>query len=279
MSRVADEYSLCHELTADSAKQLHYAEKCFSEFLSREAALSDFNDRTVNQFILWMIAAGYAIETIRSRRRMVLTLWRYLADQSLVAPHKIIRPVAPSTEITRAWTKPQIKAILAECASVGGVFRDFPGIERRVYLTAFCRTAYEAGFRRSDVLRIRRSWIQQSGRIVMVQSKTGRPHLAKIRPATITLIDKIGTAGRETVFGGVVCKRYLGQLLDGIFTRAGIPEGSLKWFRRSGATHVEIKHPGAGWKYLGHTSPRIAEVSYLDKVQIGEEPLIPPELD
>jgi integrase len=276
---VAEDYSLCHDLSAGAIEQLDYAMRCFAKYLEKQPGPDDFNDRTVNKFILWMAAQKYAIETIRSRRRMILTLWRYLAEQGSVAPHKKIRPVAPSTELTRAWTKPQIKAILAECALIEGCFRDFPAINRSVYLTAFFRTAYEAGFRRSDVLRIRRVWIQSSGRIVLVQSKTGRPHLAKIRPATIALIDQIDMTGRDTVFGGVVCNRYLGQLLESIFTRAGIPEGSLKWFRRSGATHVEIKHPGAGWKYLGHTTPRVAEVSYLDKMQIGEEPLMPPELE
>jgi hypothetical protein len=128
------------------------------------------------------------------------------------------------------------------------------------------------------VLRIRYSWIQKSGLIALVQSKTGRPHLVRLRQPTIDLIGQIDRTGRETVFGGLVGNRYLSHLLDKVFTRAGIPEGSLKWFRRSGATHVEIDHPGAGWKFLGHTTPRVAEQSYLDKLQIGEDPLAPPEI-
>ena len=111
-----------------------------------------------------------------------------------------------------------------------------------------------------------------------MQSKTGRVHLARIRPETMTAIDQMGTAGRETVFG-VACPRPISRLLGEVFRSAGVTDGSLKWLRRSAATHVEMTQPGAAWKFLGHTTPRMAEKSYIDPLQVGKSPLIPPKLE
>ena len=171
-----------------------------------------------------------------------------------------------------------MQAILAACGRLCGTFRTVP-IQRRLFATAFCLVAYETGYRLGDVLRIRRPQIQPSGLIALVQGKTGRVHLARIRPETLAAIDEMGTVGRQTVFGGVVCNRRLSRLLGEVFKSAGITDGSLKWLRRSGATHVEMANPGAGWKFLGHTTPRMAEQSYLDPLQVGKSPLIPPKID
>lgn len=279
MHDLVERYALCREIRQGSIDQLHYAVESLEKFLGRTLELSDLTDRTVNRFILWLANEGFAVDTIRSRRRAILTIWKSAAEDGLCEMPRKIRGVSPAVSVPRAWTAEQIAAIVSQCDRLRGCFRSSPSVSRGLFAKAFCLTAYETGFRRSDLLRIRRPQIQDSGLIVLVQSKTGRPHLARIRLATLAMIDAMGTAGRSHVFGDVVSVRRLSRMLGCIFKAAGIDEGSLKWLRRSGATHVEMEHPGAGWKFLGHTTPRVAEQSYLDPLQIGQEPLIPPELE
>ncbi|MGE4136390.1 MAG: tyrosine-type recombinase/integrase [Pirellulales bacterium] len=277
MHEIVSRYILSRDIKATSAEQLEYALASFGKFLKVEPTAAHFSDDNVNRYLLWLAGEGFAHDTIKSRRRALLTLWRSLVEDDRAAPPRKVRRLAPRTYIPRAWTPDQIAAILGECEALSGTFRRRPDIQRRDYAVAICRTFYESGFRRSDVLRIRRPQIQPSGLIVLVQSKTGVPHKARIRPQTIEAIDRMGTSGRETVFGGVVCTRWLSDFLKGVFQRAGIEEGSLKWFRRSGCTHVERERPDEGWKFLGHTTPRVAKQSYIDPTQLDTGAIMPPD--
>jgi integrase len=278
MHEMVERYALTRDITYGSAEQLDFAVRSFGKFLKRQPTSEDFQDDTINRFILWLISEGFAHETVRSRRRALLTLWRADADDGLVPPPRKVRRLRPKCVLPRAWTPEQLDAILAQCDKLRGRFRTNRAVERRAFARAYVLTAYESGLRRSDLLRIRRRQIQASGLIVIVQSKTGQVHLSRIRPETIAAIDAMGTAGRETVFGGMVSNRRLCRMFTAIFRAAGMPEGSMKWLRRSGATHVEMKNPGAGWRFLGHTSDRIAKVSYIDPTQVGAKPFIPPRI-
>lgn len=277
MHELVENYALARSLRDGSLEQLEFALGSFGRFLGRPATDSDFFDVQVNRYLLWLASKGYAHETIRARRRMILTLWRFLHDEGRAPAPRKIRQLSPCYSIPVALTREQVQAVLAQCGRLVGTFRCHPTIERRTFMLALCRTLYETGFRRSDALRIRRPQIQKSGLIVLVQSKTGRPHVARMRPETIALIDQLDLTGRDTVFGGVMCPRNLGKACSEIFKAAGVPEASMKWLRRSGATHVEMERPGEGWLYLGHTTPRLAPISYLDPHQLGQEPRMPPE--
>jgi integrase len=276
MHSLVERYALEHDIRPNSLEQLQYAVQGFAAFLGHTPAKDDFSDDTVNRYLTWLPSQGLAPPTIHGRRRGLLTLWRSMVIHGWPEPRRIKR-LAPLKMLPRAWTGEQIGAILAQCDQLDGTFKNHPRISRRLFARAFVLTAYETGFRRSDLLRIRRPQITPEGTIVLVQSKTGLPHVAKVRPPTVQAIDAMGCQGRELVFGGLISVRRLSRLFDGLFRAAGMPEGSLKWLRRSGATHVEMVYPGTGWRFLGHTSPRIAQKSYLDPLQVGQQALIPPE--
>jgi hypothetical protein len=47
--------------------------------------------------------------------------------------------------------------------------------------------------------------------------------------------------------------------------------GSSKWLRRSGATHIEMEHPGKGRLHLGHLTMGLAEKCYIDWTQVRRD--------
>jgi hypothetical protein len=52
--------------------------------------------------------------------------------------------------------------------------------------------------------------------------------------------------------------------------------GSSKWLRRSGATHIEMEHPGKGRLHLGHKTHGLAERCYIDWSQVRRDiPSVP----
>ncbi len=277
MHALVERYALERDICPGSIAQLSYAVATFEKYLGRAAEVADFCDLTVNRFLIWLAGQGYQTETMRTRRRSLLTIWRSMADDGLAIEPRKVRVFRAPQVMPRAWTPEQVAAILAECDRLRGTFKSCPTIQRRLFGKAFFSVAYETGFRRGDLLRIRRPQIQTSGLIAMVQSKTGRAHLAKVEPATLALIDAMGTR-RDTVFGGVMSLRRLSRFCESILKRAGIDEGSIKWFRRSGATHVEMQQTGTAWKYLGHTTPRVSYQSYVDPLQAHSTPTSPPKL-
>jgi integrase len=270
------EYLIDHAIGSGAGEQLHFMLVSLERFLGRAADIPDFNDGLANRWIMWLAREGYAIETIRSRRRMLLTLWRYAADEGLCQlPRKVRRVVGQSLPI--AWREDDLPLIVRECRKLRGTFKP-SGVVRKLFAEAFANAAYESGFRCGDVLRIRRPQITDSGRIVIVQSKTGIPHVGRIRRETMALIDAMGTAGRETVFDGLISRRGLSQMFRRIIDRAGLEKGSIKWFRRSGATHVEKRQRGTAFLYLGHTTPRVAYTSYVDRSQLEDTTPMPPRI-
>lgn len=278
MYKFLSQYALERDIRPGSVEQLRYSLNSFSQFLERLPEATDLTDDTVNRFIVWLSQQDCAHETIRTRRSGILALWNAAADAGIAQQPSRVRKLAPRRSVPRAWTQAQVAAILDECAKLKGNFRRFPQIERAKFAAAVALTCYETGLRRGDVLRIQRFQIQPDGLIVLIQQKTQQQHLARIRPAKLALIDSMGTAGRTMVFGCVVSERWLGKLLEAVCRTAGIPEGSVKWFRRSGATHAERAEPGSGYRYLGHTTPRIAFQSYIDPLQIRNSAIMPPNL-
>lgn len=276
MRSILASYLTSHAAGESYSKQLEYTVLSFEKFLGRAATPYDLLDVTINNWLMWLVREGYAAETVRGRRRMILTLWKFAAEEGQAQPHKRIRRV-PVHSLPKAWREDEIPRLLKECDKLRGYFRP-SGVKRSLFARAFAMTAYETGFRPVDLLRIRRASISPDGLVVMVQSKTGVPHVARVRKETIEAVDAMGTKDRETIFGGLITRRGLSQLFQRLIARAGVDGGSIKWFRKSGATHVEKYQPGAAMRYLGHTTPRLAFVSYVDRSQLGENAPLPPKV-
>ena len=57
---------------------------------------------------------------------------------------------------------------------------------------------------------------------------------------------------------------------------SGVNRGSFKWLRRSAGSYIEVEHPGAGSKALGHQTAQIFDKHY--NARLAGDVHMPPEL-
>lgn len=198
-------------------------------------------------------------------RRELLTLWRYAFEEGLtdVQPVRITR-IRPKHSPPQAWSLPELSRLLA-CAEkdrtpVGGS-TDMRACD---LLPAWIGIAYDTGLRFGDVLSLHAGNIR-NGCVSVTASKTGKPLVRRMSDATESAVHVLLKKSADTsLFSWALTRRRAIKVWRAFLDRHGF-DGSSKWLRRSCATYVERKQPGAATRYLQHSHPALAPKHYLDE--------------
>lgn len=273
---LASRYARAHGLRNGSAEQLHVAARVVDNF-----GLDNALTVTADDLNRWLdcYTATVAAWTSHSKRRCVLTLLRFAADEGLRPPIGKVRPVRRPELIPTAFLLDDLRAMISAADSMRGNYR-MCSIPKRLWWLSFLHAAYDTGLRLGDLLSLERDWICSSRRLYIVQSKTSQQHVVEIRPGTMALIDEsMGTSPGRALIWPLWCgqDRWYGHFKR-LRESAGLGAGSSKWIRRSSASYTEKAQPGCGSRHLGHRTPGLFERHYRDPRICGQEPTIPPPL-
>ena len=214
--------------------------------------------------------------TVANERRMLLTLWSWAYDNQLVdeAPRGILR-IRSSRQSIRAWTGVQVKKIIAAARVFPGRFRC--GLAKRFFMTTWAYLGYETGARWGDLWDMRFDQVEVDT-IRWSMNKTGDPMHRRLSVACLVEAERLRYYSPDGRILGWACKkRYAMRLWKTLCDSAGV-DGTSKWLRRSGATHVEREAPGKGRVFLGHRTHRMAELHYIDRAQIQSDDVLVPSL-
>lgn len=224
--------------------------------------ISQLTPPAVNKFL-----AGLDVgPTTRSNiRRELLTLWRYAYEEGLteVFPARVTR-IRPAYAPPQAWSMNDLGRILTAAEGdetpVGGT----SGLRVCDLLPAWIGVAYDSGLRFGDVLKLRTANIR-NGCVSVTASKTGKPLVRRLCDATHTRVrELLDLSPDDSLFLWALTRRRAILTWRAFLKRHGF-EGSSKWLRRSCATYVEKKQPGAATRYLQHSHPMLAPKHYLDE--------------
>jgi hypothetical protein len=154
-------------------------------------------------------------------------------------------------------------------------------VARRDAWRCFVMVAWDSGLRLGDLFELRSELVRGQSRFQLVQHKTGKPLLVKLRPETVQAMEATYPPIREYLFRGLFGrpKFYVRfrKLCDqaGLFCK-GPGLGLSRMLRRSAATAVERAAPGSAMRFLGHTSPGPTYAHYVDFSQLDDpRPLVP----
>jgi site-specific recombinase XerD len=252
---LTEHFAVQRDLEPNTTKQHHYIIDCVERFLNRKALMEDLNDNTVNRWLMDMQKTDLSRNSIKSKRRGLMTLWRAAFEQELIHefPRRVRRIKCPAN-IPRCWSSAQLETLMAAAmATPGNWGRASKGahIARADWWVAWILVNYNSGLRLSDMLRIERDQIMDDGRFTVVQHKTGKPIDCRLPPEAISAVDKTSAKTRKRIFGGVLNQRTIQEEFKFLLYRAKLP-GSIKWLRKSGATHCEALTPGSASQFLGH---------------------------
>lgn len=204
--------------------------------------------------------------TTRSNiRRELLTLWRYAFEEGMteVFPARVTR-IRPKHSPPQAWSMERLEQLVdlarVDETPIGGVS------DLRVcdVLPAWIHVAYDSGLRFGDVLSLHRSNFR-NGCVCITASKTGKPLVRRLSEnGEMAVRELLKASPDESLFRWALPRRRAVKMWRAFLDRHNL-EGSSKWLRRSCATYVERKQPGAATRYLQHSNPMLAPKHYLDE--------------
>lgn len=228
-------------------------------------------EEIVNRFLRSLDRSPW---TIRDYRGDFLALWNSAADEDLLpypVGRRIYRPSCPQL-VVECYAVDEARAILHAARSLAGVYPN--GVLRRDYWTAAILVGWDSGFRRGDILRLRRDAVRPDGALRVVQSKTGAVIETRLRPSTVAALDAIR---RPLPLAWPLDLSWFGRHFARLVKSAGVNRGTFRWLRRASGSYVEAAAPGCGHKHLGHAAPATFSRHY-DARLAGPAWELPPEL-
>jgi integrase len=237
--------------------------------------VSDLTAQSLNAFL----AALPLSQTSRANaRREICTIWRFCHEQGWTEEFPArVRRIRCRPQPPQAWSYPTLSAVvkssLQDQRSVSNRLRDLRYCD---VIPAWASIGWETALRFGDIHSLRHSDFR-NGCICVVAQKTGKPTVRKISDQTFNLCSALLKRSPDgTLFAWAIPRRRAfvmwREFLDGHKIK-----GSSKWLRRSSATWVDGKNPGAAARFLGHDSYATTQRFYLDAAML-ETPEPPPPL-
>ena len=276
LSEASAQYALERALGPEYANNVRLTAAKLSRFAGWPLDLTDLCDDLLNR---WLVSLErQSPRTVRNKRAIILTLWRWGFDHGLTAvrPHRI-RLVKVPEQIPQAFLLSDLRALLAAADGLKGNFFS-NGLPKMLWSKSFLLAYWDTALRLGDLLSVERDWIWPGGYLSIVQHKTGRTHRAQLRPETLALIEELcGDRKTGLVWPWGATRQTFYEFFRDLRKKAGLADGTSKWIRRASASYVEAANPGAGARHLGHRTPGLAEKAYFDpRIVVRERPLPPP---
>jgi site-specific recombinase XerD len=271
-------YTVERGLNAGSSRQLRHRLNQFERILGRAAEWADFNEGTVNHVLATLLASGLNPSTVRGVRSGILALWN-AAYEGRILDHQPgrIRKIKIPAMRPQCWTMEQLTILSGAIEKLGGRMKNAPNLTRRRFWKAFVLTGYYSGLRLGDLMRL--EWTNfRDNELSVVMGKTGDLLCCRLPDDCMEALKHVHAQRRKKVFGDILNQSNLQQFFRRILRAAGLP-GSVKWLRRTGASHVEAAFPGAAKGFLGHRTHGLAYKHYVDPTIVQQQKPQPPSLE
>jgi integrase len=272
-----DDYCLRRDVRAGTIRQYRIVVDLFDRWAGRHVRLDELDERMVSKW-LQAYSATVAPHTVRSKKGMLLALWRAASDENLCEEPRTrrVRRVRLPERVVVAWTKAEVEKLLAACVTLPRWHRC--GLRRAAWWDLAIRVAWDSGLRWGDLVTLRVDAIGPEGACTVSQSKTGRVASFRLSPSTLAALrESLETCPRSLVCPWPTSGETFRDQVDRLVARAGIRPGTWRWIRRGSGTDVELQARGTGHMHLGNT-PAVFRQSYEDRSQTGSGVPAPREL-
>lgn len=274
----AQQYAVSRGLAPSTVRAHRYVLNSLARFLQREPERTDLARDTVNAWLFAELSSGLDANTVHTRRRTLLTLWRDAFEESWVdsAPARIRKIKLPS-KIPNAWTQEQIRQLLATIDKSKGSLHCHR-VSRCLFWRAYVMVGYYTGLRLGDLLKLRFDQIERDGSLVVIQNKTGTPVRCVLEYEAMSAVEGILRPERARIFGDLMSKKCIQENFAAIVKKAGL-RGSTKWLRSTGASWCEAVTPGSAMAFLGHRTHGLAYKHYVSPTIVQGSHPGPPRIE
>jgi integrase len=258
------EYALTRPICAGAVRQYEIAVDLFERWAKRTIRLDELDEMEISAW-LRDYSQTVAPSTVKSKRVMIVGLWRNAADDGYIdPPRRRIRTARVISDAPEAWTVDEVRRLVDACRTMKRPHRC--GLPRSVFFELAVRVAWDTGLRWGDLCRLRVDQITPEGFAAFSQSKTGRVVVCHLEADTVELLrQSLELVPRDLVCPWMSSRESFNAQIRTLVRKAGIRRGTWKWLRRASATDVEIQQAGSAARHLGHApGSRIAYTNYVD---------------
>jgi len=276
-------YALERSISAEYHAVCERAVRHLEHHAGRPLHLHDLSDELLNDWAAAMRGGGLELKTVRNKLACLTALWRHAWDGHRVPdrPERVAK-IRPPDPVPVAWTIDEFQRLAAAAREVPHWF-ERTGIRRSFFWEAIVWTFFDSGLRCYDVLHLRRSQFTDQAQAALVQHKSGRYHVVRVREETLALIDRLGPFEDPESRGGIVFwwaagpKTFYAQFAT-LLRRAGLSneKGITRRLRRTSATAFASVEPSRVWEHLGHAAPGLDRRNYVDRSILPATRPLPP---
>lgn len=254
--------------------QLRWAIRSLERFAERQLYVCDLNEDLLNDYLL---AAKDKLsgQTRLSRRNALLRLWKEAARD----PRLEHRPPFPNRDLVdrvkrrhrlpEAWSIDDVRKLFAAADRLRGYYDGW--LSKRLYWRAYILSAWSTGLRRCDLVEIGSAEITASGRVGILQRKSGRAVFGQLSVEAQTAVAELVAHHKNgKVFPVWSTVQTWRRIAKRLVRRAGL-RLSIGKLRASAGTDVELFRPGYGPQFLGNT-PEVFYERYFDRRLGGDLP-------
>lgn len=269
-----DRVLLARDITPAYAAKVRYCIAGFCKWLGCDPGIDGLAPEPVNEFLMHLAESGKRPDTIAGYRRAILVVWNeaYRSGDNNQPPLRVRRIKTPRDPV-EAFTHNAIRTLLEYVGQLPGYFPN--GVKRSAFWTAAIHAAYSTGLRRSDLLRVKRSQINENGVARIRQSKTGHTIAVWFSMSARQAIAEMEV--EERALPWPFHPNALSRQFRKLAMAAGVG-GQFRWLRRACGSYAERENSGSGTRALGHRSERIFRDYYEDQSITDRQPVVPPEL-
>ena len=273
-AEIAAKYVMHHDLSRDYQRSLNRVAESFDSYFYCRIPSASLDSSLL---LGWLKSLPVSNTTKINYRRMMITLLKWGYRNNLCGYHNDMFPVVKQkSKPTIAWTQKEVIRLFRQATLCTGTFQT--GCSEKLYWQTFILIGYETGIRFGDILGLSVEQVR-GNRLYITHSKTGVASAKLIsKDATAHLYKMINISTDDTVLGWALSRKHVSLKFRRLVRRAGLT-GTIKYLRRSGATHCEQAQPGSATRFLGHISGQaLARRSYIDWAQLSESIPRPPAL-
>jgi len=243
------------------------------ECFGRDLLLSELSRATIAHFVAFLKASGLSPHTIKERRSIVLSLWRFANDQELAPPVPTFRRMKVPREQPDAWSRDEVARIIAASSRLDSP--PIAGIPAQKFVRAMLLVGWYTGLRRGSLLKLRPQDIELETRWLYVPAAAMKNFVGKrfrIGADAADAIREIWDPSRALLFptpNSFGSKHPFALVFPRLLKLAGVPRSRLRnghWhkLRRSVATHIAVAQGlAAASALLGHSTAELLK-QYVD---------------
>lgn len=260
-------------LRPGTIEQLRVTVRLMERYAGRPLTVSDLSPELAAGFLAAGIKHGRSPSTVNSKRRALLTLWRF-AHRSGLAPQRppdaeAVPRLREPKRVPVAWSVAEIERLITTARFLPGRVGTVP---RRYWWPALFLTLYDTASRVGAMLCALTADCDLRERRLLVRAeltKTWADSLYSIHDQTVAAIAAIYDPSRELLFLWPYCRHHLFSTCRRIVQVAGLNADTrghdlFHKIRRTNLSYCAASSMGLAQQQAGHADPRTTVRHYID---------------